>query len=63
MIHAILQQYDNNNLLIGWDNAPHHPDITTYPHHKHIHQQTRVFASVENDLPNVLEFIEKRILN
>ncbi len=19
----------------GWDNAPHHPEIPTYPHHKH----------------------------
>jgi hypothetical protein len=22
-------------LLHGWDNAPHHPHIPTYPHHSH----------------------------
>ena len=25
-----------NNQIIGWDNAPHHPEIKTFPHHKHI---------------------------
>jgi hypothetical protein len=22
--------------LIGWDNAPHHPDLTGFPHHVHL---------------------------
>jgi len=22
--------------IMGWDNAPHHPAVATFPHHKHI---------------------------
>jgi hypothetical protein len=22
-------------MLLRWDNAPHHPEILTHPHHKH----------------------------
>jgi len=25
-----------DNQIIGWDNAPHHPEIETFPHHKHM---------------------------
>jgi hypothetical protein len=25
-----------DNLLIRWDNAPHHEQVSTYPHHKHV---------------------------
>lgn len=28
-------QDKNGNLRIRWDNAPHHKDIQTFPHHKH----------------------------
>jgi len=52
---------DENNLLIGWDNAPHHTQIATYPHHKHIQQQTEVYDSFEHDLNAVLEFIRRKI--
>ena len=24
-----------NQRLIGWDNAPHHPDLANFPHHVH----------------------------
>lgn len=54
---------DENELIIGWDNAPHHQDISTYPHHKHIGQQTKVHASYENCLKDVLDFIKQRISN
>ena len=52
-----------NELIIGWDNAPHHPKISSYPHHKHIQQQSEVFASNENCLKDVLDFIKTRILD
>ena len=26
---------NDNNPVIRWDNAPHHPDISTFPHHVH----------------------------
>ena len=25
----------NNRLIVGWDNAPHHPGMDSFPHHKH----------------------------
>ncbi len=52
---------EENNLIIGWDNAPHHPQITTYPHHKHIEKQDSVFDSENKNLESVLDFIKDRI--
>jgi hypothetical protein len=52
---------DENNLIIGWDNAPHHPQVATYPHHKHVQQQTEVHDSYERDLTTILEFIRQKI--
>jgi len=54
---------EENNLIIGWDNAPHHPQISTCPHHKHIQQQIKVYASNENNLNSVMEFIKRQILS
>lgn len=25
-----------DNQIIGWDNAPHHPEVETFPNHKHV---------------------------
>lgn len=27
---------NNGRIIFRYDNAPHHPDTTSYPHHKHI---------------------------
>ncbi len=54
---------DENNLIIGWDNVPHHTQITTYPHHQHVQQQTEVYDSFERDLKTILEFIKQKIVN
>lgn len=48
---------ESNQLIVGWDNAPHHKDIKTYPHHKHIGKQTSVAISNEHSLKDVLRFI------
>ncbi|MGH7595145.1 MAG: toxin-antitoxin system TumE family protein [bacterium] len=46
-----------NQLIIRWDNAPHHPHLTTFPHHRHeggaVHENPRVsidevLAEIEN---------------
>ncbi len=39
-----------NQLMIGWDNAPHHRHVSTHPHHKHIGQQTNIQNSPETNL-------------
>ena len=28
-------QTSTDEMLVRWDNAPHHPEILTHPHHKH----------------------------
>lgn len=49
------------NLLIRWDNAPHWPQIDTYPHHKHLGAVDRVEPSEQTELKEVLEEIAQRI--
>ena len=48
--------YDNR-LKIGWDNAPHHMDLASFPHHKHVGQQTDRRPSDETTLAAVLQVI------
>jgi hypothetical protein len=47
------------DLIIGWDNAPHHKKINTYPHHKHIGGRKKVEPSEEKDLLSVMSHISK----
>jgi hypothetical protein len=44
-------------LLLRWDNAPHHPEIPTFPHHKHEgeHVSPSVRVTVEEVLAEVAE--------
>ena len=42
-----------NALVRRWDNAPHYPDLPTFPHHCHLPDGT-VIASDAMDLPTVL---------
>ena len=51
----------NDELRIGWDNAPHHPEISTHPHHKHIETQENIQVSDETNLEGVLRLIIKRL--
>ncbi len=51
----------NDELRIGWDNAPHHPKVSTHPHHKHISTQENIQASEETRLEDVLRFVKKKL--
>jgi len=53
--------WQNNRgiLKIRWDNAPHWPEIKTFPHHKHINNN--IEESHEIDIESVLEHIKKCI--
>lgn len=53
-------QDKNQNLIMRWDNSPHHKDILTFPHHKH--QDEDIFASQEITIEEILRFIEKKIV-
>lgn len=52
-------QNQNGELITRWDNAPHHKNIKTYPHHKHA---TKIEESYETTLFEVINYIEKIIL-
>ena len=60
---GVLQRYSyywltvTNELKIGWDNAPHHTHVETFPHHKHVGRQDNLQPSTETDLNEVLAFV------
>jgi len=41
-----------------YDNAPHHPEIATHPHHKHIGPEDRVTPADQPSLSQVLDEVE-----
>jgi hypothetical protein len=43
---------DKNNLIFRFDNAPHHPTIKSFPHHKHT--QEKILDSQEPTIYDVL---------
>ena len=53
----------NNCLLIGWDNAPHHPHLPSFPHHKHVGTQDSRQPSVEATPEEILAAIRARLLD
>jgi len=46
----------NETVIMGWDNAPHHKGVRTFPHHKHVGGE--VEDSQERNMESVLEFIK-----
>ena len=48
-----------NELKIGWDNAPHHTRLQNFPHHKHVGRQANMSPSFEITLEDVMQVILK----
>ena len=46
------------SLIFRYDNAPHHPEIKSFPHHKHQCSEETVVTCQEPDLNSVLLEIE-----
>jgi len=46
-----------NELIIGWDNAPHHTKLKTFPQHRHVGTQKNLHPSEETCLEDVVDFI------
>ena len=44
---------DDNQLIFRYDNSPHHSEITTFPHHKHL--PSGVYKADMPDLKDILE--------
>ncbi|MCA9967487.1 MAG: hypothetical protein KC423_24730 [Anaerolineales bacterium] len=51
----------NNNLIFRYDNAPHHPHIRTYPHHKHTTQG--IIDAKPPDITDILKEIDALLYN
>jgi len=51
-----------NELIVGWDCAPHHPEINGFPHHKHIGVQGNVVYSAERSLNDILTVIREKLM-
>ena len=49
----------NNELLIRWDNAPHHRELSTFPFH--VHRKNSVYESKEMTVEEVLKEILEMI--
>jgi hypothetical protein len=50
----------NNNLVFRYDNAPHHKDIESFPHHKHL--PNKVASSNLLTFSELIEEIEDYVL-
>lgn len=65
-VGAALERYSyywltgDNQLVIGWDNAPHHTHLETYPHHKHVERQDNLQPSAETTLETVMAILRSR---
>jgi len=46
-------------LIIRWDNAPHHLQVKTFPHHKHVKEE--ILESKEMSIEDVIIELEKMI--
>lgn len=54
-------QRADGSLIRRWDNAPHHPEITSFPNHIHDGDENHVLAHEAVDVFRVLENIEKAL--
>ena len=54
----VYQYQDREGLLVfRYDNSPHFPHLSTYPHHKHDGSESNVINSIPPHLKSVLEEI------
>ncbi len=65
--HDTLEQYAyywldrDNDLITGWDNAPHHSHLQSFPHHKHVASQKNVQPSEETTPEEILAAIRAQL--
>ena len=52
---------EDNQLIIRWDNAHHHPNLENFPFHKHIGETGQIVPSAEATLKDVLSYIRAQI--
>jgi len=58
-VHYSYTYLKGGKRVFRYDNAPHHPEISTHPNHKHIGHEDKLTAAEEPTLSQVLGEIEK----
>ncbi len=53
-VHYAYTYMRNQQRVFRYDNAPHHPEIATHPHHKHIGATDRLAPADPPSLSQVL---------
>jgi hypothetical protein len=52
-------QKADGELICRWDDAPHYPDLETFPFHKH--EGKKILPSLPMNLDTVLEIVNSRL--
>jgi len=55
---GLQQNVHKGQRVFRYDNAPHHPELITYPHHKHIGPTDRLAPADQPTLSLVLAEVE-----
>lgn len=53
-------QSKNGDLLVRWDNVPHHPKIDSFPYH--MHDKDGVHSSPSMNLESIIAIIINKLL-
>ena len=59
--YAYHYQGSDGKLVFRYDNAPHHADVTTFPHHKHVSNKPKPESTEEKTVIDVVAEIVKTI--
>jgi len=59
--YAYYQVTPDGEVVRGWDNAPHHPDVRTSPHH--LHDAGETCPSSVRTLSDVRDLLAEALLN
>lgn len=54
-------QDSQNRLVFRYDNAPHHPEVVTFPHHKHGRLTTKAGEVIEPATPPQISAILREV--
>jgi len=55
--YAYHYQDKNGVLIFGYDNAPHHVEIKTFPHHKHVSNKPKPEPTQEKNIVEIVKEI------
>ena len=58
-VHYAYTHVREEQRALRYDNAPHHPEIVTHPHHKHIGPADRLAPDDQPNLSQVLAEVER----